>query len=61
MPVRWTPEKDQLLLLKILETHNLSVDTRKVAEAWREVLPVLQDPNLSTTRALHPHPLSSVN
>ncbi|KAL2852503.1 hypothetical protein BJY01DRAFT_244501 [Aspergillus pseudoustus] len=34
MPMRWTPEKDQLLLLKILETHNLSVDTKKVAEAW---------------------------
>ncbi|KAL3461118.1 hypothetical protein BJX64DRAFT_289686 [Aspergillus heterothallicus] len=34
MPMRWTPEKDQLLLLKILETHNLSVDTKKVVEAW---------------------------
>ncbi|OGM45709.1 hypothetical protein ABOM_005405 [Aspergillus bombycis] len=34
MPVRWTPENDQLLLLKILETHDLSVDTKKVAEAW---------------------------
>ncbi|THC89762.1 hypothetical protein EYZ11_010783 [Aspergillus tanneri] len=34
MPVRWSPEKDQLLLLKILETHDLSVDTKRVAEAW---------------------------
>ncbi|KAL1848079.1 hypothetical protein Plec18167_008776 [Paecilomyces lecythidis] len=34
MPMRWTPETDQLLLLKILETHNLSVDAKKVAEAW---------------------------
>ncbi|PKY04742.1 hypothetical protein P168DRAFT_281119 [Aspergillus campestris IBT 28561] len=34
MPVKWTPEKDQLLLLKILETHELSVDTKKVADAW---------------------------
>ncbi|KAL3476807.1 hypothetical protein BJX99DRAFT_258141 [Aspergillus californicus] len=34
MPVKWTPEKDQLLLLKILETHNLQVDVKKVAEAW---------------------------
>ncbi|KAE8419417.1 hypothetical protein BDV36DRAFT_294252 [Aspergillus pseudocaelatus] len=34
MPMRWTPENDQLLLLKILETHDLSVDTKKVAEAW---------------------------
>ncbi|ODM15304.1 hypothetical protein SI65_09245 [Aspergillus cristatus] len=34
MPVKWTPENDQLLLLKILETHDLSVNTKKVAEAW---------------------------
>ncbi|KAI9038365.1 uncharacterized protein KD926_010901 [Aspergillus affinis] len=34
MPVRWTPENDQLLLLKILETHDLSVDPKRVAEAW---------------------------
>ncbi|KAJ0421966.1 hypothetical protein BJY00DRAFT_311677 [Aspergillus carlsbadensis] len=34
MPMRWTPEKDQLLLLKILETHQLAVDTKRVAEAW---------------------------
>ncbi|KAE8381073.1 hypothetical protein BDV26DRAFT_289775 [Aspergillus bertholletiae] len=34
MPMRWTPENVQLLLLKILETHDLSVDTKKVAEAW---------------------------
>ncbi|KAB8216087.1 hypothetical protein BDV33DRAFT_194648 [Aspergillus novoparasiticus] len=34
MPMRWTPENDQLLLLKILETHDLSVDTKRVAEAW---------------------------
>ncbi|KAK2766227.1 hypothetical protein FQN54_007743 [Arachnomyces sp. PD_36] len=34
MPVRWTPQNDQLLLLKILETHKLSVDTKKVAESW---------------------------
>ncbi|GFF35295.1 hypothetical protein IFM61606_02852 [Aspergillus udagawae] len=34
MPMRWTPENDQLLLLKILETHDLSVDTNKVASAW---------------------------
>ncbi|KAL2853022.1 hypothetical protein BJX68DRAFT_265261 [Aspergillus pseudodeflectus] len=34
MPMRWTPEKDQLLLLKILETHQLAVDTKRIAEAW---------------------------
>ncbi|KAL5365381.1 hypothetical protein BJX96DRAFT_12219 [Aspergillus floccosus] len=34
MPMKWTPENDQLLLLKILETHDLSVDTKRVAEAW---------------------------
>ncbi|KAL4782493.1 hypothetical protein BJX76DRAFT_358859 [Aspergillus varians] len=34
MPMKWTPETDQLLLLKILETHELKVNTAKVAEAW---------------------------
>ncbi|PLB45245.1 hypothetical protein P170DRAFT_479764 [Aspergillus steynii IBT 23096] len=34
MPMKWTPENDQLLLLKILETHDLSVDTKRVADAW---------------------------
>ncbi|OOF95897.1 hypothetical protein ASPCADRAFT_130223 [Aspergillus carbonarius ITEM 5010] len=32
--MRWTPANDQLLLLKILETHDLSVDTKRVAAAW---------------------------
>ncbi|KAI9725843.1 MAG: hypothetical protein M1828_002472 [Chrysothrix sp. TS-e1954] len=32
--VKWTPEKDQLLLLKILETHELSVDAKRVSAAW---------------------------
>ncbi|WEW56384.1 hypothetical protein PRK78_001827 [Emydomyces testavorans] len=35
MPIKWTPENDQILLLKILETHDLTVDTKKVSEAWR--------------------------
>ncbi|KAI9784684.1 MAG: hypothetical protein M1816_000749 [Peltula sp. TS41687] len=35
MPVKWTPDNDQMLLLKILETHPaLSVDTKAVSEAW---------------------------
>ncbi|KAJ5584685.1 uncharacterized protein N7459_004485 [Penicillium hispanicum] len=34
--VRWTHPADQILLLKIIETHDLSVDTNKVAEAWRK-------------------------
>ncbi|KAI9827368.1 MAG: hypothetical protein M1826_006293 [Phylliscum demangeonii] len=35
MPVKWTPEYDQMLLLKILETHpTLSVDTSAVSAAW---------------------------
>ncbi|KAG5288119.1 hypothetical protein I7I48_10221 [Histoplasma ohiense] len=32
--VKWTPEMDQQLLLKILETHELSVDATSVSEAW---------------------------
>ncbi|KAI9855109.1 MAG: hypothetical protein M1830_006483 [Pleopsidium flavum] len=35
MPVKWTPDNDQMLLLKILETHSdLSVDARKISSAW---------------------------
>ncbi|KAK2746194.1 hypothetical protein FQN57_003316 [Myotisia sp. PD_48] len=34
MPMRWTPENDQLLLLKIIETHELSVNAASVAAAW---------------------------
>ncbi|KAJ5390879.1 uncharacterized protein N7496_001947 [Penicillium cataractarum] len=32
--MRWNPSADQLLLLKIVETHDISVDTNKVAAAW---------------------------
>ncbi|KAL4797411.1 hypothetical protein BDV19DRAFT_387219 [Aspergillus venezuelensis] len=34
MPVKWTAERDQLLLLKILETHELKLDPKKVVAAW---------------------------
>ncbi|KAI9875732.1 MAG: hypothetical protein M1830_008062 [Pleopsidium flavum] len=35
MPVKWTPDNDQMLLLKILETHSdLSVDAKKISSAW---------------------------
>ncbi|RMJ27896.1 hypothetical protein PHISP_01239 [Aspergillus sp. HF37] len=34
MPIKWTPENDQLLLLKILETNEINVDTKKIADAW---------------------------
>ncbi|PGH33824.1 hypothetical protein GX50_03393 [[Emmonsia] crescens] len=44
MPVKWTPEMDQQLLLKILETHELSVDTKKVSQAWPG-----DDPNAKPT------------
>ncbi|KAK2805110.1 hypothetical protein FQN50_006355 [Emmonsiellopsis sp. PD_5] len=44
MPVKWSAAMDQLLLTKILETHNLSVDTRKVSEAWPG-----EDPNSKPT------------
>ncbi|TPX23677.1 hypothetical protein DIZ76_013013 [Coccidioides immitis] len=48
MPIKWTPENDQILLLKILETHQLSVDTKKVSEAWPQA-----DPNaIPTPRAI---------
>ncbi|KAJ5132987.1 hypothetical protein N7448_007145 [Penicillium atrosanguineum] len=34
MPIRWTADADQTLLLKILETQDLIVDFVKVAAAW---------------------------
>ncbi|GKZ84259.1 hypothetical protein AnigIFM56816_009580 [Aspergillus niger] len=46
--MKWTPEKDQLLLLKILETHSLSVDAKRVAEAWPKSL----GPDMPTPRAI---------
>ncbi|KAE8152432.1 hypothetical protein BDV25DRAFT_137881 [Aspergillus avenaceus] len=48
MPMRWTPENDQLLLLKILETHKLNVDTKQVADAW----PNTDPKNRPTPRAI---------
>ncbi|CAI6340093.1 unnamed protein product [Periconia digitata] len=34
MPMNWTAENDRLLLLKILETHNVTVDGSKILKAW---------------------------
>ncbi|PWY94919.1 hypothetical protein BO94DRAFT_581269 [Aspergillus sclerotioniger CBS 115572] len=46
--MRWTPTNDQLLLLKILETHDLSVDTKRVAAAW----PISEGEDRPTPRAI---------
>ena len=37
--MKWTAEKDQLLLHKILEVHPIKVDFAAVAAAWRKYLP----------------------
>ncbi|EPS41057.1 hypothetical protein H072_5049 [Dactylellina haptotyla CBS 200.50] len=34
MPVKWTAENDHLLLLTLLETHNIKVDGDKIRAAW---------------------------
>ncbi|SLM39657.1 hypothetical protein LPUS_10246 [Lasallia pustulata] len=34
MPVKWIPEMDQLLLLKILETCDVNADAKKISAAW---------------------------
>ncbi|KAK6341001.1 hypothetical protein TWF696_009313 [Orbilia brochopaga] len=34
MPVKWTAENDHLLLLTLLETHNIKVDGEKIRSAW---------------------------
>ncbi|KAI2737554.1 hypothetical protein DTO013E5_4365 [Penicillium roqueforti] len=46
--VKWDSIADQTLLAKILETHDLSVDVAKVAEAW----PVEDEDHRPTPRAL---------
>ncbi|KAL4915792.1 hypothetical protein BDW62DRAFT_203388 [Aspergillus aurantiobrunneus] len=48
MPIKWTPEKDQLLLLRILETHDLKVDPKKVVAAW----PTISGQEKPTPRAI---------
>ncbi|KAI9730530.1 MAG: hypothetical protein M1834_005771 [Cirrosporium novae-zelandiae] len=34
MPMKWTPEADQMLLLKILETSNVNINPAKISETW---------------------------
>ncbi|KAK6528743.1 hypothetical protein TWF694_003982 [Orbilia ellipsospora] len=34
MPMKWTAENDHLLLLTLLETHNIKVDGDKIHAAW---------------------------
>ncbi|KAL4907443.1 hypothetical protein BDW74DRAFT_176208 [Aspergillus multicolor] len=34
MPIKWTPDTDKLLLIKIIETHDLKLDAKRVADAW---------------------------
>ncbi|KAL2041777.1 hypothetical protein N7G274_005561 [Stereocaulon virgatum] len=34
MPIKWTPEIDQILLLKILETSQVNADVKAIAAAW---------------------------
>ncbi|MCJ1254849.1 hypothetical protein MMC24_002665 [Lignoscripta atroalba] len=34
MPIKWTPENDQLLLLKILETSAVQADVKAISAAW---------------------------
>ncbi|KAF2678466.1 hypothetical protein K458DRAFT_435902 [Lentithecium fluviatile CBS 122367] len=34
MPMSWTPENDRLLLLKIIETHAITVNAEAIVKAW---------------------------
>lgn len=38
MPMNWNTENDRILLLKLIETHGISVDSAKIAAAWRQSL-----------------------
>ncbi|KAL8754637.1 MAG: hypothetical protein Q9184_005049 [Pyrenodesmia sp. 2 TL-2023] len=48
MPIKWTAEKDQVLLLKILETSNISADVKAISESW----PALDGEDTPTPRAI---------
>lgn len=48
------------LLLKILETHSLSVDAKRVAEAWRKSIPSPSFPLLTPIQSTKPK-LTSIN
>ncbi|KAF2263879.1 hypothetical protein CC78DRAFT_580996 [Lojkania enalia] len=34
MPMAWTPRNDQILLVKLIETHGIPINADKIAEAW---------------------------
>ncbi|KAL8857749.1 MAG: hypothetical protein Q9178_005649 [Gyalolechia marmorata] len=36
MPIKWTPERDQTLLLKILETSQITPNVKAISETWRK-------------------------
>ncbi|ORY09933.1 hypothetical protein BCR34DRAFT_615539 [Clohesyomyces aquaticus] len=36
MPMQWTPANDQLLLVALIQTHIITIDYSKIAEAWPE-------------------------
>lgn len=40
MPMSWTAENDRILLFKLIETHNITVQAQKIADAWPEDAPV---------------------
>ncbi|KAI4242715.1 MAG: hypothetical protein LQ352_007189 [Teloschistes flavicans] len=46
MPIRWTPEKDQYLLLKILETSHINADVKAICQSWAD------DGEVPTPRAI---------
>ncbi|KAF2004368.1 hypothetical protein P154DRAFT_384459, partial [Amniculicola lignicola CBS 123094] len=34
MPMKWDAENDRILLLKLIETHGISINAEKIAQAW---------------------------
>ncbi|MCJ1382718.1 hypothetical protein MMC17_005831 [Xylographa soralifera] len=52
MPIKWTSENDQLLLLKVLETHPISIDTKAVVAAWPTNNGEIPTPRAITERIL---------
>ncbi|MCJ1387213.1 hypothetical protein MMC18_000053 [Xylographa bjoerkii] len=52
MPIKWTSENDQLLLLKVLETHAVTIDNKAVSAAWPKDKGEIPTPRAITERIL---------
>ncbi|KAF2181717.1 hypothetical protein K469DRAFT_691806 [Zopfia rhizophila CBS 207.26] len=58
MPMKWTPENDHILLLKLVETHGIQVDGAKIVAAWPDNAPEKPTPRAIKERFAKLHKLT---